>query len=82
LYHKDFPHCVNGLVSDIVNNKGFNVYSNPEYPQYLVYEKDTGNLVPMTADNLNTTERWNVTYFEALKIFFKNLIQIFKNLLK
>lgn len=79
LYHKDFPSCVNGLVSDIVNNKDFNVYSNPEYPQFLVYEKDTGLLVPMTSENLNTTERWNVTFFDALIKFFKNLVIILQN---
>ena len=79
LYHKDFPSCVNGLVSDIVNNDGFDVNSNPEYPQFLVYEKDTRSLVPMTSENLNTTERWNVTFFDALIKFFENLIIILKN---
>lgn len=80
LYHKDFPLCVNGFVSDIVNNKNFNVYSNPEYTQFLVYEKDTGLLVPMTSENLNTTERWNVTFFDALIKFFKNLVIILQNI--
>ena len=76
LYHTQFPGCVNGLVSDIVNHDGFTVESNPDYPQYLVYERDTGALVPMTSENLNTTERWEVTFFEALSSFFKNLFML------
>ncbi|MBQ7100574.1 MAG: hypothetical protein IJN81_03000 [Clostridia bacterium] len=60
-------------MSDIVNHDGFTVDSNPDYPQYLVYERDTGALVPMTSENLNTTERWEVTFFEALSSFFKYL---------
>ncbi len=66
LFHMSFPSCVNGLVSDIVNHDNFTVDSNPEYPQYIVYDKESQTLSPMTAENLNTTERWNVTYFEAL----------------
>lgn len=79
LYHKDFPACVNGLVSDIVNNKDFNVYSNGEYPQYLVFDKDSNTLSPMTSDNVNTTDRWNVTFFEALFKLIINLFLIIKN---
>lgn len=78
LYHTEFPGCVNGLVSDIVNNDNFTVDSNPDYPQYLVYERTTGSLVPMTSDNLNTTERWEVTFVEAMKSFFKTLFAIIK----
>lgn len=79
LYHKDFPACVNGLVSDIVNNKGFTVDSSAEYPQYLVYDKETRTISPMTSENMNTTERWAVSYFDALYKFFKNLFLIIKN---
>ena len=78
LYHTEFPGCVNGLVSDIVNHDGFTVDSNPDYPQYLVYERSTGALVPMTSENLNTTARWEVTFVEALRSFFKSLFVIIK----
>ncbi len=76
LTHKVFPSCVNGLVSDIINNEGFTVDDNPEYPQYLVYDKENNALHPMTEENMNTTERWNVTFFEALVSFFKNLFKV------
>lgn len=81
LFHKDFPSCVNGLVSDIVNNEGFTVDSSDEYPQYLVYDEENNTISPMTSTNMNTTERWTVTFFEALLKFLKNLFQIVKNLL-
>lgn len=76
LYHTAFPDCVNGLVSDIVNNDGFTVDSNPEYTQYLVYDKEADTLSPMTAENMNTTDKWDVTYFEALKIFWNYIYNL------
>lgn len=76
LSHKTFPDCVNGLVSDIVNYDGFNINSNPEYTQYLVYDDETSSLSPMTADNMNTTERWNTSFFESLIKFFKAVFNL------
>lgn len=76
LNHTDFPSCVNGLVSEIINNDGYTVTSSEEYPQYLVYSKADNTISPMNADNMNTTERWNVTYFDALFAFFKSIIQM------
>lgn len=78
LFHTDFPSCVNGLVSDIVNNDGFTVDSNPEYTQYLIYDKEAGTLSPMTEENMNTTERWNVTFFEAFKTLCVFVFNLFK----
>ncbi len=81
LTHADFPVSVNGLVSAIVNGDGFNVNSSAEYPQYLVFDGDSGALQPMTSENSNTTERWEVTFFNALVEFWKNLITIIKQAL-
>lgn len=78
LKHKDFPDTVNGLVSDIVNNENFTVNSNPEYPQYLVYSYETETISPMTVENLNTTERWNTSYFNSLVKFFKAVFELIK----
>ncbi len=78
LVHDYFPTCVNGLVSEIINNNGYDVFSSDEYPQYLVFDNETQTLSPMTANNLNTTERWYVTYFEALRKFFAALFEIIR----
>lgn len=72
LEHADFPTCMNGLVSDIVNNKNFTIDSNPEYPQYMVYDGND-NLMPMTEDNMNTTERYETPFVTALLKFFKSV---------
>jgi hypothetical protein len=71
LEHKNFPECINGLVSDIVNNKDFNIESNPEYPQFMVYDGETSTISPMTKDNMNTTDRYETPFFTALFKFFK-----------
>ena len=81
IVHDDFPSCVNGLVSEIVNNENYGVFSNSEYPQYLVYDKSANTISPMTSENLNTTERWNVTFFEALTVFIQRLFEIIKTTL-
>ncbi len=79
LEHNYFPDCVSSLVSDIVNNEGFTVNSAPEYPQYLVFDYDTDTFSPMTEENMNTTEKWNVTFFDALSRFFKFMFEVVKS---
>lgn len=78
IFHTNFPETVNGLVSDIVNNEGFTVNSNPEYPQYLLFDKENGELVPLPEGDTTDVDKWHsITLLEALKIIFefiKNLI--------
>lgn len=76
LEHTDFPSCVNGLVSDIVNNRNFDINSNPEYPQFLVYDGSSNTLSPMTSDNMNTTERYETSFFSALVTFVKCVMML------
>ncbi len=79
LFHMSFPKCVNGLVSDIVNNDNFTVESSTEYPQFLVYNEEHQSLSPMTADNMNTTQRWEDTIFDALRKIFNFIVVSIKN---
>lgn len=76
LEHTDFPTCVNGLVSDIVNNKDFNIDSNPEYPQFMVYDDETSTISPMTEENMNTTERYETSFITALFKFFRSVFAL------
>lgn len=78
LEHYTFPNCINPLVSEIVNNKNYTVNSSEEFPQYMVYNPEAETISPMTADNMNTTEKWNVTFFEAIKKLFGALIEVIK----
>lgn len=79
--HDHFPAHVENIFKDIINIDGFTVFDNPEYPQYLVYNAESDTVLPMTEDNMDTTTRWDVTYFEALKTFFKNLLVLIKGLI-
>ncbi len=78
IVHDYFPSCVNGLVSQIVNNKDFNVFSSEEYPQYLLFDEKNQSIVPLTPENMCTTDKWHITFFEALRRFFVALIEIIK----
>lgn len=78
LEHYTFPDCVSDLVSQIVNNKNYTVFSDEQFPQYMVYDIDTQTISPMTEENMNTTERWNVTFWDAVKKFFNALFEIIK----
>ena len=72
LFHMTFPESVNCLVADIVNNDGYTVNSSEEYPQYLVFESENGELLPMNAENQYTTQRWyELSLWDALKIIFE-----------
>lgn len=77
--HDNFPDYVENLFTDIINIDGFTVFDNPDFTQYLVYDRTNDIVVPMTADNMNTTSRWDVSYFEALKRFFESLYIIIKD---
>ncbi len=79
LFHMSFPKCINGLVSDIVNNKNYTVDSSKEYPQYLVYNDKDNSLLPMTEENMNTTDRWNNNIFDALRKIMNFIITLVKN---
>ncbi len=74
--HTYFPDCVNGLVSDIVNNEGFNVNSNPEYPQYLVFDDEADTISPLTKENMNTTDRYETSFTGALFTFVKSIFRL------
>ena len=76
LEHTVFPECINGLVSDIVNNRDFTVESNPEYPQFMVYDDATSTISPMTEDNMDTTDRYETPFITALFTFFKSVFAL------
>lgn len=75
--HKDFPMGINDIFDLMVNEDGFNIDSNENYPQYLVY-KDS-SFVPMTNENQDTTQRYFHTFWDALKTFFKSLFTVIRD---
>lgn len=81
LKHDNFPDSIDRLFSVMLNVDGYNVFSSDIYPQYSVYNAEINDIVPMTEDNMNTTEEWKITFFEACKTFFDSLFEIISNLI-
>ena len=78
LEHKNFPNDVDRLFDSIINNDNFTVFDDEMYPQFMVYDDGTDTISPMTQDNYNTLERYNVSFFDALKKFLKNVFHFIK----
>lgn len=71
--HMDFDYCVDELIAEILNSHGtMTVFSNPKYPQYMVFEKENHKIVPMTNENCNTTPGWNTNGWEAIRFVIFN----------
>ena len=74
LEHKNFPKAVNRLFDEIINNDGFTVFSSEDFPQYMIYDEGADDIIPMVSENMNTDSRYHVSFFEALRKLFKNII--------
>ncbi len=70
LPHKEFPESIERLF-DFILNEDATVFDSPDFPQYMVYDEQTQSILPMTAENCDTTARYRHTFFEALKRFIK-----------
>ena len=91
LSHKAFPVCVEALMAKIVNDGGMTVFSDEAFPQYLVYDQESKTISPQmsdlpqtsapsqTSDNSDTTKRYRVSYFTALKRFWKAVFTLIRN---
>lgn len=76
--HAYFSDDVHRLFAQIINNDNFTVFDDENFPQYMVYDKQADVISPMVVSNMNTGGRWNVSFFEALKTMFENLIKMIK----
>ncbi len=79
MQHQNFPASINPLFDYIINAENPTVFDNEDFPQYLVYNEEADTLSPMTNDNMNTTEKYNVNFFEALKKVIEFLFNLIKN---
>lgn len=78
LDHETFPDSVDCLMREMINNPDFSIDDDENYPQFLVFDKETESVVPMTAENENTTVRWDVSFWDALKKLFESIINLIK----
>ncbi len=79
--HEHFPADVENLFVEIFNNKGFTVFVDDNYPQFMVYNRNTDKIEPMTVENLDTKPQYRTTFTEAFKIFVKSVFGIVRNYL-
>ncbi len=79
--HKNFPNIIDSLFNEIINNDGYTVFTDENYPQYLVYDKteESEILLPMTDENKDTDSRYKVSFFKALGRFFKSLFNVIRD---
>lgn len=78
--HRNFPDSISILIAEIINNRDYNVNSDSNYPQYMMYENE--QVVPMTQSNCNTNEKYDVTLFDAIKTICKNLCSLLKGFIQ
>lgn len=78
LNHDIFPVTMDLLFGEMIRNDGYTVFSDPDYPQYLVFNENPERIEPMTEDN-NITESWSeVTFFNALKVLFRTINELIR----
>lgn len=82
LSHKLFPVCVEELMATIFENPDMTVFSDSRFPQYLLFDRESETICPLTTENCNTYGRYNVTLWAAIKQFHKSLFTIVRNNIK
>lgn len=80
LEHKNFPNIIDSLFDEIINNDGYNVFTDEEFPQYLVYsDTESGEKFgPMVDENKDTDQKYKVSFFKATWNFIKSLFNLIK----
>lgn len=76
--HDVFPDDIHRIFTKIINIDDFTVFDDPDLPQYLVYDETTDTVSPMVAENMNTTAKWDVSFFEAITVFAKSVYKMIK----
>ncbi len=78
LKHDNFPISLDLLFGEMIRNNDYTVKSDPDYPQYMVFEEETGKVTPLAVENMNTESWVEVTFFKALKTFFRLLGELIR----
>ena len=65
-------------MAEMINNPDFSVDDNSAYPQFMVFDKEINNVVPMTAENEATDVKWDISFWDALRKLFESIFQLIK----
>ncbi len=80
LRHAEFPRSMDLLFGEMIRNEGYTVNSDPDYPQFMVYNEETGGIDPLTTANQQTESWVDVTFFDSLRKFILSLTELIKQL--
>ncbi len=85
--HENWAACNDQLIYTIcTSEEPLTVDSMDKYPQFMVYDRDADNIIPMTSDNCNVTN-WDASgisthnfkqYLKAFFDWFKAMIEYLK----
>ena len=71
--HDVFPNSIDLLFGEMIRNDGYTVNSDPDYPQYMVFNTADETFSPMTDENMYTENWHGVTFFQAITTIFKSI---------
>lgn len=74
--HSHFPNSIDRLFAEMLGNENFTVFSDSDFPQYMVYNKKSDTIEPMTQENMNTESWYGVSFIEALKVIFRSINEL------
>ncbi|MBP9989259.1 MAG: hypothetical protein KBT46_07150 [Ruminococcus sp.] len=86
--HMNMPDCIHEMFAEIFSADGYyTVFDNEKYPQYLLYDKESDTISPLTSENGDNNEEWRQKsflqrMFAILKTAFKKLGTLIQNLFK
>ncbi len=77
--HRDMPDSITALFEAIYEYDGYmTVWDDEAYPQYLFFDHATQTMSPLTTENMNTNEDWNMGYFQRLARMFRQLFALIR----
>lgn len=76
--HDVFPNSIDLLFGEMIRNDGYTVNSDPDYPQYMVFNNADKTFSPMTDENMYTENWHGVTFFQAIKTIFKSINELLR----
>ena len=67
------------MIADLFNDDGYtSVFDLEQYPQYQIYDSETGSLSPLSAES-PVSKAAKYSFFKKLVEFLKQLFSLLKN---
>ncbi|MBR4727979.1 MAG: hypothetical protein IK080_08840 [Clostridia bacterium] len=76
LAHGDFPDGIYDLFFKLLNDPRVTIHDLEDYPQFLVYDSENDQLLPLNSGNHDTTGRWRVSFLLAFVDLMQGLSRL------